>query len=49
MRRLPLLVAAMAALALPGAASGRHTCADYPNQAAAQKAADTIDSDHDGI
>jgi hypothetical protein len=48
-RLLPLLVGAIAALALPGAASGRHTCADYPNQAAAQKAADTIDADHDGI
>jgi hypothetical protein len=50
MRRLLLLVvSAVAALGLPGAASGQHTCADYPNQAAAQKAADTIDADHDGI
>jgi hypothetical protein len=24
-------------------------CADYPNQAAAQKAKDTVDADHDGI
>ena len=30
-RRLPLLVGVVAALALPGAASGQHTCADYPN------------------
>jgi hypothetical protein len=48
-RVLLLVVFAVAALGLPGAASGSHTCADYPNQAAAQRAADTIDADHDGI
>ncbi len=37
--------------ALPGSASpaGSATCADYPNQAAAQRAADTRDPDGDGI
>lgn len=35
--------------ASPGTASANHVCADYPNQAAAQQAGDTIDADHDGI
>jgi hypothetical protein len=30
-------------------ASAPATCADYPNQAAAQRAADTRDADGDGI
>src|SRR4051794_19053052 len=51
MRRLLLLapVAVLAMLlALPAAASAA-TCSDYPNQAAAQRAHDTSDPDHDGI
>ena len=54
MRRLALpflvVVAALAyiALAAPPAARAA-TCADYPNQAAAQRAADTRDADGDGI
>ena len=40
------MLALVAAMAAP--ASG-HVCADFPNQAAAQKAADTRDSDGDGI
>src|SRR5947208_14588074 len=45
-----MLTAALIALALtPAPAATRSVCADYPNQAAAQKAADTIDADHDGI
>ena len=39
-RLLLLIVVPLAALGVPGAASGSHTCSDYPNQAAAQKAAD---------
>src|SRR5881392_559291 len=45
---LPAVVA-LGASALAPAAAQAHTCADYPNQAAAQKAADTRDADHDGI
>src|SRR3954453_7793194 len=41
-----IVLALVAAMAAP--ASG-HVCADFPNQAAAQKAADTRDSDGDGI
>lgn len=45
----PSLACGLLALGLlPGAAQA-HTCADYPNQAAAQKAADTRDADHDGV
>jgi hypothetical protein len=53
-----LLLALIAVvLALPAASSGGSSpvanmaarCADYPNQAAAQRAADTRDSDGDGI
>lgn len=43
-------LAGAALAAAPGAApAAAHTCADYPNQAAAQRAHDTIDADHDGI
>jgi len=38
----------MAVLLFPGSASAA-TCADYDNQAEAQRAADTRDSDGDGI
>ena len=51
MRRLALpllLVVAALALVAPQAARAA-TCADYPNQAAAQRAADTRDADGDGI
>jgi hypothetical protein len=48
MRRLLLLGLLLALLATPAAAQAA-TCSDYPNQAAAQKAADTRDADHDGI
>lgn len=50
MRRL-LLVAlpiVMVLMVVPSSASAA-VCADYPNQAAAQAAADTTDADHDGI
>src|SRR4051794_14898858 len=40
-----IVLALVAAMAAP---SG-HVCADFPNQAAAQKAADTRDADGDGI
>jgi hypothetical protein len=41
-------LAVLAALVVPPAAAAA-TCADYPNQAAAQRAADTRDADGDGI
>jgi 5-methylcytosine-specific restriction endonuclease McrA len=46
---LILLLAAVAGLGGAGPAAASATCADYPNQAAAQRAADTRDADHDGI
>lgn len=48
--RLCALVALLVvgSVALPGSASAA-TCSDYPNQAAAQAAADTRDADGDGI
>jgi hypothetical protein len=46
---LILLLAAAAGLAGAGPAAASATCSDYPNQAAAQRAADTRDADHDGI
>ena len=49
-RRLWLLVAALlATFATTPSAAQAATCADYPNQAAAQAAADTRDADGDGI
>jgi len=45
---LVLLLAALAAMARDGRAAAT-TCAAYPNQAAAQRAADTRDGDGDGI
>ena len=41
------LPALLALVALPSAATAA-TCADYPNQATAQRAADTRDGDGDG-
>lgn len=41
-------MAAVLVLLAPGSAAAA-TCADYPNQAAAQKAADTRDGDGDGL
>jgi hypothetical protein len=41
--------AAARALDGPPAARAGAVCADYPNQAAAQRAADTVDGDGDGI
>lgn len=51
MPRLVVLVLAVvvAASVLPVGAAQAATCSDYPNQAAAQKAADTRDADGDGI
>jgi hypothetical protein len=51
---VPRILAALAALILvlaatPGAAHAAATCADFPNQAAAQQAANTADADHDGV
>ena len=48
MKGLLAMVATIVALGAPGAAHAA-VCADYPNQAAAQKAHDTVDADHDGI
>ena len=42
-------VLVLVATATGSAASSRPVCADYPNQAAAQRAADTVDADGDGI
>lgn len=48
LRPLALLAAMVAVLAIaPGAQAA--TCADFPDQAAAQQAANTADPDHDGI
>jgi hypothetical protein len=44
-----LLLAALALVAGPTSTAAAATCSDYPNQAAAQHAHDTRDSDHDGI
>ncbi len=44
----PLVCSLAFASALPAAASGK-SCSAYPNQAAAQRAADTRDGDRDGI
>jgi hypothetical protein len=50
-----LAAAALAAITITitagvsAAPAGAHTCGDYPNQAAAQRAGDTRDPDHDGI
>jgi hypothetical protein len=56
LRAVLLLAAILAALCplvgVAGAQPRAHaaaTCADYPNQAAAQRAADTIDADGDGV
>lgn len=51
---VPRILAALAALILVlaaarGAAHAAATCADFPNQAAAQQAANTADADHDGV
>jgi len=48
---LPALLVALAAApgARPAAANVRAVCADFPNQAAAQRAANTRDPDHDGV
>ena len=52
-RKAPLIAAVLTAAALLlGAATApaeAKTCSDYPNQAAAQRAADTRDADGDGI
>jgi len=49
MRATLLAIAVLAVLAfLPSSASAA-VCADHPNQAAAQAAADTVDADGDGI
>ncbi|MEA2272490.1 MAG: hypothetical protein QOI98_1198 [Solirubrobacteraceae bacterium] len=45
---LPVLAAVAAGLVAPGL-SQAHTCSDYSNQAAAQRAADTRDADGDGV
>lgn len=48
-RRLSLLTLAVLTLLVAPASAQAATCADYPNQAAAQRAADTRDADGDGI
>jgi hypothetical protein len=54
--RVGLLVALLGLALLPAASPAHQpvahaaaTCADYPNQAAAQRAGDTRDADGDGI
>ena len=57
MRTLIAALIALAVIAGPAAArvidpplaTASAVCADYPNQAAAQRAADTVDADGDGI
>jgi hypothetical protein len=49
MRATFLVIAVLAVLALLPSAASAAVCADFPNQAAAQTAADTVDADHDGI
>jgi hypothetical protein len=57
MRTLIAALIALAVIAPPAAArvidtrlaTASAVCADYPNQAAAQRAADTVDADGDGI
>src|SRR5438270_6269701 len=48
LRRIAPLAFALVALLAPATAHAK-VCADYPNQAAAQRAHDTRDADHDGI
>jgi hypothetical protein len=43
------VLAAFAVFALAPSSAAAKTCAEYPNQAAAQRAADTRDADGDGI
>jgi hypothetical protein len=43
------LLVVLSPTAAPARASADATCTDYPNQAAAQRAHDTRDPDHDGI
>jgi hypothetical protein len=47
--RLAILLATVAMVLVPSAAAHAATCSDYPNQAEAQRAADTRDADGDGI
>ena len=49
MAALVLAALALVALVAPPSPAAGPTCADYPNQAAAQRAADTRDPDGDGI
>ena len=50
LRRFPPLLTAIAlVLAAAPATASAHVCADYPHQAAAQRAADTRDANHNGI
>jgi 5-methylcytosine-specific restriction endonuclease McrA len=47
---LVLVAVGLAASLFAGSApASQHTCSDYPNQAAAQRAHDTRDADHDGV
>src|SRR4051812_49674860 len=57
-RLITASLSVIALVSLAGAASGETgrtmahaaaVCSDFPNQAAAQRAANTIDADHDGI
>jgi hypothetical protein len=43
------VLAALAALAATPSSAAAKTCSEYPNQAAAQRAADTRDGDGDGV
>jgi hypothetical protein len=48
-RRILSVVPILLLVGLAPATAQAHACADYPNQAAAQRAADTRDADGDGI
>jgi hypothetical protein len=47
--KLLFAVAAVAAVLVPPGRAHAAVCSDYPNQAAAQRAHETVDADHDGI
>jgi hypothetical protein len=49
MKRRLLILAVLVFATLPTSKAAAATCADYPNQAAAQRAGDTRDADGDGV
>lgn len=49
MRSSALAILVIIGAAVTPATAGAKSCADYPDQASAQRAADTRDGDHDGV